>query len=197
MATNVTNTTVEGYATTVPLTFGHLLSKFNVKIRQDFDADPDFNYYVTKVTVTGVKGNGACVYLPYGQQIGLWWDYENSTQIILEKEYSEPRILRNAGAADPTITLSVWGSGLMLIPQEIAANAVEVVVDYIYDTNVDTDYTDGVAKQAKAVIPVSQWESGKSYSYSMALSNVTLISIDKPTIEPWGAPQTGGTIIIK
>ena len=221
VATNTTNTSVEGYEKTVDLQFSHLLTKINFKIRQNFDADPSFNYYVTKVTLRAPKtiipgeqepddegaiySKGMCMYTPYSQGDNkISWGYadildsqEEYPKVILSKEYSEPRILRNIGVEDPTVTISVWGDGLMLIPQDIVANSLEVVVDYIYDVSVDTDYTDGTPKQAKAIIPAIKWESNKSICYNLAISNTTSLTFDKPTIEPWGSPQTGGTIIIK
>lgn len=209
VATNITNTAVPNYSTTVPLTFEHLLTKVNVKVAQNFGADPDFNYYVTGVTIRKVKtndydaemgaiyGNGSYFCLPYNGQNIRGWDFENATQTILKKEYHTPMILRNVGAADPTVILSVWGDGLMLIPQEIAAQTVEIVIDYIYDVSVDDDYTDGTPKQAKGILPATEWEPGKIINYTLSISNTTIITIDQPTIESWGSPQTGGTIIIK
>ena len=207
LSTNVTDTTVEGYSETVPLTFSHLLTKVNVSISQNFKADPDFNYYVKKVTIEGIKGNGTVVLFPYEGAFDEICDTSNGNSIQLVKEYPEPLILRNIGAADPTVVLSVWGSGAMLIPQTIEAGeqdeqgnllkGARIIVDYYYDVTVDDDYTDATLKQATAFIPAIQWNSSKSINYNLSLANVTLITIDKPSIESWGAPQTGGTIIIK
>ena len=207
LSTNVTDTTVEGYSETVPLTFSHLLTKVNVSISQNFKADPDFNYYVKKVTIEGIKGNGTVVLFPYEGAFAEICDTSNSNSIQLVKEYPKPRILRNIDAADPTVVLSVWGSGAMLIPQTIEAGeqdeqgnllkGARIIVDYYYDVTVDDDYTDATLKQATAFIPAIQWKSSESINYKLSLANVTLITIDKPSIESWGAPQTGGTIIIK
>lgn len=186
----------------VNLNFAHLLTKFNLKVSQNFDVDNEFDYYVTKVTITGVKSNGRYLFMPYQNNdtnYMFYWDMQDSTPITIIKTFDSPVSLRNKGAADPKVVLSVWGSnGLMLIPQDIATDGVEVVVDYIYDVTVDdNDYSDGTAKTAKAYIPATTWESGKAISYSIALSDKTNITFSQPTIEPWGAPQTGGTIIIK
>jgi hypothetical protein len=236
VATKKVNTTEPSFDpdNVVPLTFQHLFTKVNFKIRQNFDADPSFNYYVTKVTLRAPKtivpgetetddegaiyGKGVCAYQPYMdshsstnpnyQRNPISWVYQDISnldgekpteyeKVVISKEYSEPRILRNIGAEDPTVTLSVWGDGMMLIPQDIAANSLEVVVDYIYDVSVGTDYTDGTPKQAKAILSPVKWESNKSICYNLAISNTTSLTFDKPTIEPWGSPQTGGTIIIK
>lgn len=223
VATHETNTTDEEFDPddVVYLVFKHLYTKINFKISQNFDADPSFNYYVTKVTLRAPKtivpgepepadegaiySKGICMYMPYNKEENtIAWVYrdmlntqEEYPKVVLSKEFSEPRILRNIGAADPTVILSVWGDGAVLIPQDIAANSLEVVVDYIYDVSVDTDYKDGTPKQAKAILSPIKLESNKSICYNLAISNTTSLTFDKPTIEPWGSPQTGGTIIIK
>lgn len=197
VATAVTDTTVEGYDETVQLQFGHLLSKVNVKVRQNFDADPDFNYYVTKVTITGVKGNGTFAVLPYVDNFMSAWNFENAETITLEKDFSsDPVLLRNIGAADPTVTLTVWDDGLMLIPQELPGGNIAVRVDYLYDVNLEDDDM-GTPKFVEGFVPAGAWESGKSVSYTLAIANSSFITFEQPTIDPWGAPQTGGTIIIQ
>ena len=223
IATNQVDTSAESFDpdNVVDLIFQHLHTKVNFKIRQNFDADPSFNYYVTKVTLRAPKtivpgepepadegaiySKGICMYMPYNKEENIIaWVYrdmlntqEEYPKVVLSKEFSEPRILRNIGTADPTVILSVWGDGAVLIPQDIAANSLEVVVDYIYDVSVDTDYKDGTPKQAKAILSPIKLESNKSICYNLAISNTTSLTFDKPTIEPWGSPQTGGTIIIK
>lgn len=195
-AQNVTNTN-NSYNTTVPLTFSHLLTKLNVKISQNFNIDPDFNYYVTKVTIKGLSGSGTYSIMPYNDQFMEYWNFDNASPLTIVKEYDTPQSLRDTNSTNPKVVLTVFGDGLMLLPQEIAAEGVEVVVDYIYDVTVDDDYSDGTAKQARGFIPATTWESGKSINYSITVSNKSNITFSQPTIEPWGAPQTGGTIIIK
>ncbi|MBQ9137031.1 MAG: fimbrillin family protein [Alistipes sp.] len=198
VATNVTDTTVEGYATTVPLTFEHLMCKVNLKIEQDFDKTPDFDYYVSKVTVTGIKGSGTLFAMPYGDTVYRGWDFTDATNINFEKSYTTPVRLRDLDAEDKSITLTVFGDGLLLIPQEITASAVRVTVEYYYDVNKDdSDYGD--AKSVDVFIPASAdlWQSNKSIAYKLAIAESNEIKFLAPTIESWGAPQTGGTIIIK
>jgi hypothetical protein len=196
VANNTTDTTIEGYSTTVPLTFKHLFTKVNFKIRQNFEIDKDFNYYVTKVTLSGVKGNGTDNVIRYGNQILEGWNFENASNVSIVKEYSTPMILRNVGAEDPVVTLSVWNDGKMLIPQDVVNNGIKLRVDYFYDINLD-DEDLGTPKFVDGFIPATQWEAGKSINYTLAIANSSFISFSQPTIEPWGAPQTGGTIIIK
>lgn len=198
VATYVTDTTAASFDpdNVVPLSFNHLLSKVNVKISQNFDIDPDFNYYVTKVTITGVIGSATYGFLPISDRFMQAFDNENATTVTLEKEYDTPVILRNVGNPNPKVELSVWGDGLMLLPQTIAANGIAIRVDYLYDVNLDDEEL-GTPKFVEGFIPATTWESGKSICYSLAISSQSNIVFSQPTIEPWGAPQTGGTIIIK
>ena len=187
----------------VNMQFGHLMTKVNLKVQQDFDKDPDFDYYVTKVTLTGVKNSGMYIFVPTEEQSPYYvsaWNFEKATTTTFEKSFAEPCILRNTGAADRTVTISVWGNdGLLLIPQEIAANAVKIRVDYLYDITPGDGDPGTTSHFIEGYLPASTdlWQSGKSINYTLKVAEQNDITFGVPTIEPWGAPQTGGTIIIK
>lgn len=199
VATNVTNTNVEGYATTVPLTFSHLLTKINLTVSQNTDIDGEFEYYVTKITITGLNSNGIYAVMSFNEDFYRSWNMENSTPMTLTKNYeSEPVCLReDFGNGRKSKPLKVWGEdGIMLIPHDIAQNGVMIRVDYLYDVNPD-DTDLGQAKFVEGYIPAIEWQSNTAINYNIAIANSSFISFEQPTIEPWGAPQTGGTIIIK
>lgn len=199
VATHTTDTSAADFDPdkVVNLSFGHLLSKVNVKLRQNFDIDPDFNYYVTKITISGIKGNGTYTVMPYNDSWFTYWNFENATNIVLEKDFSDnPVLLRNEGAADPVVILQVWDESLMLVPQEFVGGNILVRVDYFYDVNLDDDDM-GQAKFVEGFVPAGKLESGKSVNYTLAIANSSFITFEQPTIDPWGAPQTGGTIIIQ
>lgn len=199
VATNVTNTNVENYATTVPLTFSHLLTKINLTVSQNTDIDSEFEYYVTKITITGLNSNAVYNVLPINETFYSGWDMENSTPMTLTKNYeSAPVCLREPdGDGRKSKPLKVWGEdSIMLIPHEIAQNGVMIRVDYLYDVNPD-DTDLGQAKFVEGYIPAITWQSNTAINYNIAIANSSFISFEQPTIEPWGAPQTGGTIIIK
>lgn len=206
-AFNYTNTSGE-YNKTVSMQFSHLLTKVNLKIRQDFDKDPDFDYYVTKVTITGIKNSGLYGIMPDSNTSPYYlnaWNFENATSINYSKVFDNPKILRNIGTADPTIVLNVWGEdGLLLIPQPIAVNGVKVRVDYLYDITPGDGDPGTTSHYVEGFLPADPnpeesilWQSGKSINYNLKIAEQNDITFAQPTIEPWGAPQTGGTIIIK
>lgn len=199
IATNVTDTTVENYATTVPLTFSHLLTKFNLTISQNIDIDSEFEYYVTNVTIEGLNGQCRYMVMPYNGSFLKYWDVENATPMTLGKDYeSNPVCLREPdGDGRKSKPLKVWGEdGIMLIPHKITTNGVKIRVDYLYDVNPnDTDL--GQEKFIEGYIPAIAWQSNTSINYNIAIANTSFLTFEQPTIEPWGSPQTGGTIIIK
>lgn len=197
MATNVTDTSNAGYSTIVPLNFEHMMCKVNLKVEQDFEKSPDFDYYVSKVTISGIKNSGTFMAMPYGNIFYRGWNFEGATTTTFEKSFTAPVRLRNPDAADKKIVLTVFGEGLLLIPQEITTNAVRVLVDYYYDVDPSDDDM-GVAKSVETFIPATNiWESNKAITYTLPIADSNDIKFLAPTIESWGSPQTGGTIIIK
>ena len=202
-AFNYTNTSVQGYSKTVPMQFRHLLTKVNLKIRQDFEKDPDFDYFVTKVTISGLKNSGTYMLMPFAAEKPYYWDNWElvDSTLSIAKTLSTPEILRAYGTADPkNKTVNIWGdAGLMLIPQEIAANGVKIRVDYLYDITPGDGDPGTTSHFVEGYLPASTdlWQSGKSINYTLKIAEQNDITFAQPTIEPWGAPQTGGTIIIK
>lgn len=204
VATCIKDTTSEGMfdmanPPVVPVSFKHLLSKLKLTISQNTDIDPEFEYYITKITITGICDKGTYMVMPLNNQFFETIDTSGSTTISIEKDYEDaPICLREPfGNGRQSKPHKVFGDdGVMMIPQEIAVDAIEIKVDYLYDVNPD-DEDLGTPKSKTGYIPAITWESNKSYHYNLSIANTSAITFDQPTIEPWGSPQTGGTIIIK
>ena len=193
-ATNYTNTADVNFSpnVAVPLMFNHLMTKVNIKIAQDFDKNTDDDFIVTKITLSGIKNRGQYIALPLSGGFLTLWEMSNSTATF-EKVFDTPVNLRELkGNYYP-----VWGeTGLLLIPQAIGSQAVKVTVDYLYHMK-DTE-GEGEARFIEATLPASDlWQSGNAISYTLKISETHEIIFQTPKVESWGAPQSGGTIIIK
>jgi hypothetical protein len=119
--------------------------------------------------------------------------------MTLGKNYeTAPVCLRESfGDIRQSKPLKVWGEdGVMLMPHDIADNGVKIRVDYLYDVN-PNDNDLGQEKFIEGYIPKISWQSNTAINYNISIANSSFLKFDQPTIEPWGSPQTGGTIIIK
>lgn len=183
----------------VALNFKHVLTKVNVKIVQDFEKDPDNDYYITKVTLSNVKTIGTYLTYSYNNTTEHEWIVNYSETGTFIKEFNAPyQSLEELGQ------LSVWGDvnvsngkgGLLLIPQSIEENSIRIRLDYRYLMDGSDLYKE---LYAEVYIPISEdlWKSNEIVTYNIVFAKQTDIKFETPTIEPWDSPQTGGTIVIK
>ena len=200
VATQATDTSAQGFDPddVVNLSFGHLLTKFNLTISQNTDIDDNFEYYITKVIITGLNGTSAYVVIPFEENFYTGWNTSEATPMTLIKSYDSPVCLReDYGDNRKSKPLKVWGSdGIMLIPHDIAANGVKITIEYLYDVKLDDDSL-GSPRSVTGFIPAIKWASSTAVNYNISIADTNEIEFDQPSIEPWGSPQTGGTIIIK
>ena len=182
--------------TPVPIDFGHEMVNVNLEIWRDADKHRNDYMRVTGVALSNItwKGkltknvNGVSSWTPLAMNPLFWGsNVEPGTSI---------------GAASKTISgiessgkpCKPFGSdGLLLIPE---ANAVTLLVSY------ELQRQDGDTWEAYTLpvtLPAEDWVAGKRINYSLLLSNEVEVSFYYlgTTVQPWGAPQVGGTIIIK
>ena len=188
----------------VDLNFKHALTKINLKISQNFsevNGDPDNDYIVKKVTLSGVYKSGTYIATPTGTSESDYtqeWNF-TSTTATFEKVYDTPIKLREVTDENNNIIpLLVWEDALLLLPQEIAADAVRIQIDYTYHLQGDDEGTNDKERTVEAYIPATEnlWQSGKHITYSISIASPTNIVFVTPSIQPWSTPQPGGTIII-
>ena len=87
---------------------------------------------------------------------------------------------------------------VMLIPQTMdASNRVSLKVLYQLKMFDGEDKWEDVELETE--LPYGTWEPNRRYTYNVVLSSVKDITFYyiQTKITPWGAPQVGGTIIIK
>ena len=207
MATNMTDTSVEGFSETVDLQFKHLLTSVSLNIwRDDVNHNSD-QMRITHVTLGNIRESGT-----YSSNEDKW--SPTNEKITLERIYENLTDSDNIGSArvntDGTLTPGVYNpakpfTDQLLIPQTLdASNKVSLKIYYQLwrDTGDDTDPNatkNWEDAELEAYLPYGTWEPNKRYMYNVVLSSVKDITFYyiQTKISPWGAPQVGGTIIIK
>lgn len=191
----------------VSLAFTHALVNVNLNIwRDDVNHNSD-QMRIIHVTLGNMRKSGT-----YSSDKDKW--EPTNEKITLEKTYDKFSDSDNIGSAivntDGTLTPGVYDpakpfTDQLLIPQTIdASNKVSLKICYQLwrDTGDDTD-PNATKKwedaELEAYLPYGTWEPNRRYTYNVVLSSVKDITFYyiQTKISPWGAPQVGGTIIIK
>lgn len=187
VATSIVSTDGE-YDETVSLTFKHLFSRVNIRVKQNKGTNERDNFIIDKVTLRNVMTKGTCVAF---KDIDLVWENMEATRTFVKEIPGDDIIDFSTG-----ILLS--DEGLMLLPQTIAANKVELEISFRVGLEGETDLKNFESKTYKAYLPNTvNWEAGKSYTYTAQVSTYNPITFLPPMVESWGGSQSGGTIIIK
>ncbi len=180
--------TSDAYNVTVPLTFKHLFSKVNIRVKQNKGTNERDNFIIDKITLRNVKSKGTCKAF---QDIDVVWEYDNATKTFTKE-------LEGDNIIDFETGIMLSDDGLLLLPQTIAANSIELEVAFRVGLEGNTDISTFESKTYKAFLPNTvNWESGKSYTYTAQVSTYNPIVFLPPMVESWGGSQSGGTIIIK
>ena len=187
-ATTFVDTRTEGYNETVPLTFKHIFSKVNIRVKQNKGTNERDNFIIDKITLRNVKSKGTCKAF---QDIDLVWENVSASKTFT-KDIEGDNII------DFETGIMLSDNGLLLLPQTIAANSIELEVAFRVGLEGNTDISTFESKTYKAFLPNTvNWEPGKSYTYTAQVSTYNPIVFLPPMVESWGGSQSGGTIIIK
>ena len=188
VATTFVDTRTSGYDETVPLTFKHLFSKVNIRVKQNKGTNERDNFIIDKITLRNVKSKGTCMAF---QNVDVVWEYDDATKTFT-KDIEGDNII------DFETGIMLSDEGLLLLPQTIQANSIELEVAFRAGLEGNTDISTFESKTYKTYLPNTvNWESGKSYIYTAQVSTYNPIVFLPPTVESWGGSQSGGTIIIK
>ena len=177
----------------VDLAFQHKLTWINLKICKDKTAmEENTLVVVTKVSVEGIAKDGTLVaeYDGTSNDISEKWNRVGSETLSYTSEYTD-----ESGSVDTQDFIYPLGvNGKYFIPQDISANQIRISLSWKIDYNSQGNWK---TKDTEIYIPAGEWKIGQKITYTLALSEVNEIIIGKPTVESWGEPQSGGTIIIK
>ena len=198
VATNVTDTSVEGYATTVDLFFQHALTSVGLKIWRDEAKHTNDQMRIRKVTLSNIRKSGV-----YSSATDSWT--YNNDKLTVEMVNDNVSDVDNIGAAlvkdegpmqTGGIAADPFGQ-MMLLPQILdSSNSVALKIEYEIKRQNAADWE---SAELEAILPNITWNSGQRYTYNIVLSSVTDITFYyiQTKVDPWGTPQVGGTVIIK
>lgn len=175
----------------VVLEFNHILSKINFNVKKHSENSED-TIKVTKISIGKIYTSGVYT-LSATDETWIFRTAEDATikdttTTLVFSSFDNPSI--------EVVGTDVLPNGFLVIPQTIRANTIDVVINYTYKAEGDTDTEE---KTATAKLPAStSWLVGKNYVYNLLLSATTNnIYFSTPTISDWGQTQATGTIIIK
>lgn len=201
IATNNTDTS-ESYDPTVSLQFQHALTNVGFKIWRDGGVHQNDKIRVNKVTLSNVRKVGTASI----SSASTTWEYTNDRLTVEVDNSANLTNDTNIGAVtvDPDSgEINTHGNTaydpfgqMMLLPQTISAGVVTLNIEYELQLN-NADKDSWTPKEAEKEIPAITWESGRKYIYNVVLSDATYITIIQTTVDEWGTPQVGGTVIIK
>ena len=197
IATNTTDTKVEGFSETVDLQFKHLLTSVSLNIWRENVKHNQDKIRIIKVTLSNIRKAGT-----YTSSNDLWTPFNE--RLTLEKTYEGGSYDIGGAIVQSDGTLITGGvpaepfTEVMLIPQTMdASNKVSLKIHYQLKMHDGEDKWEDVEMEAE--LPYGTWEPNRRYTYNVVLSSVKDITFYyiQTKISPWGAPQVGGTIIIK
>lgn len=198
MATNTTDTSVEGFSTTVDLQFKHMLTSVGLNIWRDGGKHQNDQMRVTKVTLSNINKGGK-----YSTAENSWtyndeklsMEYENT--ILADTDNIGAATMENGSLTTGGTPSNPFGD-MMLLPQTLDAssNSVSLKIEYQLKRQNAADWE---TAELETVLPSMTLKPGQRYTFNVVLSSVTDITVYyiQTKVDPWGTPQVGGTVIIK
>ena len=200
IATNTVDTSDESFDATnaVNLEFQHMLTSVEFNIWMDGGKHQNDLMRIRQVTLSNIRKSGI-----YSSDTGVWTPENNKLNLEYtnqsETDYIGAVIIKGDGTLDKGIGNAGNPFGeMMLIPQTMnASNKVSLQIHYQLKRAEGEDNWEDA--KLEAILPYGTWEPNRRYTYNVVLSSVKDITFYyiQTKITSWGAPQVGGTIIIK
>ena len=198
VATNITDTgAADGYSSTVVLDFQHVLTSVGVKIWRDGGKHQNDQMRIRKVTIGNIRKAGT-----YSVATGAWeYTTDKLTQVHENNNVTDSDNIGGVTKQGDSYTYGGVGydpfGEVLLIPQTLDAdNTISLKITYELKRNNAASWE---TAELETVLPAIEWIGGQKYTYNVVLSSVTDITVYyiQTTVDPWGTPQVGGTVIIK
>ena len=183
-------TTAETTPESVVMNFKHILARVSFKIGYDMDKNKDDEFTLKEFSISNIKKVGT-----------LQSSFTDSNTHSWSVNPLQNMTFKWSGEYEFGAALSLWGDGLMLIPQTIAPGVVNINVKYTYTDHYVVEGVENIAapvdKEVNTYLPAVTWQPGLQYTYTMTLHEDDLITFRQIEVATWGSPQQGGAIIIK
>ena len=200
IATNTVDTSDESFDATkaVNLDFQHMLTSVELNIWMDGGKHQNDLMRIRQVTLSNIRKSGI-----YSSDKGVWTPENNKLNLEYtnqsETDYIGAVIVKGDGTLDKGIGKPGNPFGeIMLIPQTMnTSNKVSLQIHYQLKRAEGEDNWEDA--ELEAILPYGTWKPNRRYTYNVVLSSVKDITFYyiQTKITSWGAPQVGGTIIIK
>ena len=173
----------------IGLKFKHLLTNISVKLQKSYANSSD-NVIVTGVYIFGVKNKGDYTLVDNKES---WSNQSDQSYVGLDLTSSGITLDAKEAGENGKDHYKECASGLLVIPQDITEQ-IMLFVRYTYASNGGAT----MQKTLTSSLPDSPaWEIGTKINYTGTIFVDDKIEFSIPTVETWGAEQTGGTIIIQ
>ena len=199
IATNETDTSVEGFSTTVDLQFKHLLTSVGLKIWRDHAKHQNGQMRIKEVTLGNIRKGGT-----YSTATGEWaYNGDKLTMKFTNDKLTDSdniggAIIKDDGSMETGGSTAADPFGeMMLLPQTFnESNSVPIKIVYELKLQNAANWEEA---ELEAVLPNITLNAGQRYTFNVVLSQVTDITVYyiQTKVDPWGTPQVGGTVIIK
>lgn len=199
-------TTAEDPYKGVQIKFNHALSSvlFKVKTDKDYSAD-NFQINVTKIEVKGVHGKGSFNQgledtdgsLTKSKTEHAGWTPDATAALCDYVAFEGDQVLTTTAVVTENVVSGnfVNNTNLILLPQELPADAALYVEYTIYNNNTGVTIPQNATVKLDAYGSVSHWLRGNRYKYTLT------IGLDKiyfdPTVAEWVSVDAGDVTIGK
>lgn len=180
----------------VAMNFEHMLAKVSLNVWRDGAKHQNDDMRIKSVTLSNISKEGT-----YTSTTNTWTIAEDKMTMAYEKTdpFSDSDNIGAFvdGANTGGVPSNPFGE-LMLLPQDIGGlnSVVELNIEYELKRQGAEDWETATLE---AELPSITWRAGQQYTYNVVLSQVKYITVYyiQTTVDPWGTPQVGGTVIIK